>query len=170
MFFGVSALQTIHVLISLVAIAAGLWVLGGLFASRRMNTATGVFLVTTLVTSLSGFLLPIKGFTPAVGTGIVALVVLVPAFWARYGARMQGRWRGIYVVTAVISLYLNVFVLVAQLFLKVPAVKALAPTGTEPAFLIAQAATLTLFVIAGVLAWKRFRPATAAVQVGPAFA
>lgn len=158
MFFGVSATQTAHVLISLLAIAVGLWVLFGLLTSRRMNTATLIFLIATLVTSISGFLLPIAGFTPAVGTGIVALAVLVPAFWSRYRGRMAGVWRGVWVVTAVISLYLNVFVLVAQLFLKVPALKALAPTGSEPPFAIAQGLTLLAFVAAGVLAWRRFRP------------
>ncbi len=159
MFFGVSFIQTAHVLVSFLAIAAGLWVLFGMFSSRRMTTATLVFLIATLVTSVSGFLLPIKGFTPAVGTGIVALAVLVPCLWARYRAHMQGRWRGIYVVTAVISLYLNVFVLIAQLFLKVPALKVLAPTGTEPPFGIAQGLTLLVFIGLGVLAWRRFRPA-----------
>ena len=158
MFFGVSTLQTFHVLISFAAIGVGLWVLFGMFASRRMNLATLVFLVTTLITTVTGFLLPLKGFTPAVGTGIVSLAVLVVAFWAQYGAGLQGRWHGAYVVSAVISLYLNVFVLVAQLFLKVPALKALAPNGSEPPFLIAQGLTLALFAWAGAAALKRFRP------------
>ena len=159
MFFGVSLMQTAHVLVSFLAIAVGFWVLFGLFKSQRMNTATLVFLVATLITTLSGFLLPITGFTPAVGTGIVSTVVLIAAFWARYGAKMQGVWRGVWVVTAVVSLYLNVFVLIAQLFLKVPALKALAPTGTEPPFGIAQGITLLIFIGLGVLAWRRFRPA-----------
>ena len=158
MFFGVSELQTVHVLISLGAIAAGLWVLFGMIGSVRMNAATLVFLALTTATTVSGFLLPLKGFTPAVGTGIVSLLVLTIAIGARYGAKMQGRWRGAYVVSAVIALWLNVFVLVAQLFLKVPVLLALAPTGSEPPFLIAQAATLAVFVAAGALALRRFRP------------
>lgn len=158
MFFGVSELQTVHVLISLGAIAAGLWVLFGMIGSVRMNAATLVFLALTTATTVSGFLLPLKGFTPAVGTGIVSLLVLTIAIGARYGAKMQGRWRGAYVVSAVIALWLNVFVLVAQLFLKVPVLLALAPTGSEPPFLIAQAATLVVFVAAGALALRRFRP------------
>ena len=158
MFFGVSELQTVHVLISLGAIAAGLWVLFGMIGSVRMNAATVVFLALTTATTISGFLLPLKGFTPAVGTGIVSLLVLTIAIGARYGAKMQGRWRGAYVVSAVIALWLNVFVLVAQLFLKVPVLLALAPTGSEPPFLIAQAATLVVFVAAGALALRRFRP------------
>lgn len=158
MFFGVSALQTAHVLVSFVGIAAGLWVLFGMLGGRRMNLATLVFLTTTLITTLSGFLLPISGITPAVVTGIVSLAALAVAFWARYGAGMRGRWRGGYVASAVFALYLNVFVLVAQLFLKVPAIHALAPGGNEPPFLIAQALALAAFVGAGVLAWRRFRP------------
>lgn len=158
MIFGVSELQTVHVLISLGAIAAGLWVLFGMIGSVRMNAATLVFLALTTATTVSGFLLPLKGFTPAVGTGIVSLLVLTIAIGARYGAKMQGRWRGAYVVSAVIALWLNVFVLVAQLFLKVPVLLALAPTGSEPPFLIAQAATLAVFVAAGALALRRFRP------------
>ena len=158
MFFGASELQTVHVLISLGAIAAGLWVLFGMIGSVRMNAATVVFLALTTATTISGFLLPLKGFTPAVGTGIVSLLVLTIAIGARYGAKMQGRWRGAYVVSAVIALWLNVFVLVAQLFLKVPVLLALAPTGSEPPFLIAQAATLAVFVAAGALALRRFRP------------
>lgn len=157
MFFGVSELQTVHVLISFGAIAAGLWVLFGMIGSVRMNAATVVFLALTTATTVSGFLLPLKGFTPAVGTGIVSLLVLTIAIGARYGARMQGRWRGAYVISAVIALWLNVFVLVAQLFLKVPALLALAPTGSEPPFLIAQTATLAVFVAAGALALRRFR-------------
>lgn len=158
MFFGVSTLQTVHVLISFGAIAAGLWVLFGMIGSVRMRLATLVFLWITLATTVTGFLLPLKGFTPAVGTGIVSLLVLGVAFWARYGAKLQGGWRGAWVVSAVIALWLNVFVLVAQLFQKVPALLALAPTGSEPPFLIAQVVTLAVFVAAGALAWRRFRP------------
>jgi len=157
-FFGVSGLQKVTGLISLGTMAAGLWVLFGMIGSVRMNAATGVFLALTTATTVSGFLLPLKGFTPAVGTGIVSLLVLTIAIGARYGAKMQGRWRSAYVVSAVIALWLNVFVLVAQLFLKLPALLALAPTGSEPPFLMAQAATLAVFVAAGALALRRFRP------------
>lgn len=158
MFFGVSTLQTVHVLISFAAIAAGLWVLFGMLRSERMRLGTAVFLWLTLATTLSGFLFPFGGVTPAFATGIVSSIALAVAFFARYGAKMRGGWRGAYVISAIMALYLNVFVLVVQLFLKVPALNALAPAGTEPPFLIAQAVTLVAFVIAGVVAWRKFRP------------
>jgi hypothetical protein len=91
-------------------------------------------------------------------TGIVSLLVLAVAFWARYGAGMRGGWRGGYVIGAAISLYLNVFVLVVQLFQKVPALHALAPGGSEPPFAVAQGLVLLAFIVAGVLAFRRFRP------------
>jgi hypothetical protein len=158
MFFGVSTLQTVHVLITLVGIVAGLWVLAGMIRGRRMNAMTLVFLLVTLASTLSGFLLPLNGFTPAVITGIVSLLVLAVAFWARYGAGMRGGWRGGYVIGAAISLYLNVFVLVVQVFQKVPALHALAPGGSEPPFAVAQGLVLLAFIVAGVLAFRRFRP------------
>lgn len=157
MFFGVSTLQTVHVLISLVGIAAGLWVLAGMIRSQRMNRMTALFLAATVATTASGFIFPFGGVTPAFATGIVSSAVLAVTLYARYGARMAGRWRSIYVVSAVISLYLNAFVLVVQLFLKIPSLNALAPGGTEPPFLIAQGLTLAGFAIAGFLALRRFR-------------
>jgi hypothetical protein len=131
MFFGVSTLQSFHVLISFIGIATGLLVLYGLIGSQKMGLMTAIFLVTTLVTTLTGFLFPITVFTPAIGVGIISTIVMIVCFYARYGQRMAGRWRGVYVITAVISLYLNVFVLVVQLFLKVPSLNALAPNGNE---------------------------------------
>ena len=162
MFFGVSTLQTFHVLISLIGIVAGLVVLFGMLSSRRMSGLTAIFLVTTLLTTLTGFVFPISVFTPAIGVGIISTLVMIVALYARYGARMAGRWRGIYVVTAVVSLYLNVFVLVVQLFLKVPSLNALAPNGNEPPFAITQAIVLVFFAVAGFLANRKFRP-----EVGP---
>ncbi|MFA6287826.1 MAG: hypothetical protein WC661_10625 [Opitutaceae bacterium] len=110
---------------------------------------------------MTGFLFPYHGFTPALGTEIVSMAVLAVALFALYGRRLAGVWRGAYVVNAVLALYLNFFVLIVQLFLKVPALKALAPTQKEPPFAIAQGAALGLFFVLGVLAWKRFRPAAA---------
>lgn len=164
MFFGVSPLQTFHVAISLLAIAVGVWVLFGMMSNRRMSGATALFLTTTVITTLTGFLFPIGQFTPALGVGIISTAVLAICLWARYRGGLQGRWRGAYVVTAVLALYLNCFVLVVQLFLKVPALNALAPGGTEPPFLIAQAVTLVLFVFAGLRAFKRFHPADLSVE------
>ena len=162
MFFGVSALQTFHVLVSLVAILTGVIVLYGLMASQRMSLLTFIFLVTTLATTLTGFLFPLNGFTPAVGVGIISIFVMIAVFYARYGRRMARRWRGVYVVTAVLSLYFNLFVLVAQLFQKVPALKALAPTGSEPPFLVIQLILLVLFLVAGYRAYRLFHPDLAA--------
>ncbi|KRA00471.1 hypothetical protein ASD64_00935 [Mesorhizobium sp. Root157] len=158
MFFGVSTLQTFHVLVSLVAIGTGVIVLYGLMSSQKMSLLTFIFLVTTLATTLTGFLFPLNGFTPAVSVGIISIFVLIAVFYARYGRRMTGRWRGVYVVTAVLSLYFNVFVLVAQMFQKVPALKALAPNGSEPPFLAVQAMLLLLFLVAGYRAYRLFRP------------
>jgi len=108
---------------------------------------------------------PFKGFTPAIGTGIVALIVLVPTFVAIYGKKLAGFWRPVYVVGAVVSLYLNCFVLVVQSFLKIPALNALAPTQKEPPFAIAQGLTFVLLVGLGLLALRKFKPASVSGQV-----
>ena len=168
MFFGVSALQTFHVLVSLAGIASGLVVLFGMMRSRRMSQLTAFFLATTLITTLTGFVFPFNGFTPAIGVGIISTIIMAICLYARYGRRMDGAWRGTCVVTAVISLYLNVFVLVVQLFLKMPSLHALAPNGNEPPFGIAQGAVLVFFLVAGFLAWRHFRPASAAMIGQPA--
>ena len=160
-FFASSTFTQIHVVLSLIGIVAGLVALFGLFRSNPLNSWTLVFLVTTVATTLTGFLFPFRGFTPAIGTGIVSSLVLAPTVLARYTFNVTGPWRWIYVVGAVVSLYLNCFVLVVQAFLKVPALHELAPQGTEPAFVIAQGLVLVLFVIAGFLAVRRFHPAAA---------
>lgn len=158
MFFGVSSLQTFHVLISVVGIASGLIVVWGLLSSSRMSTLTAVFLLTTLLTNLTGFLFPFKGFTPAIGVGIVGTIVMAVCLAARYLKQMESGWRGVYVVTAVLSLYFNLFVLVVQLFQKVPALNAYAPTGSEPPFAIVQALVLLACLVAGFVAFRRFHP------------
>ncbi|HEY6831320.1 MAG TPA: hypothetical protein VI251_02420 [Pseudolabrys sp.] len=160
MILGMS-LQTftiLHVVISLVAIASGIIVVIGMFGSQSQPRWTALFLATTVLTTLTGFLFPITKFTPALGTGIVATVVFVIALFALYIKHLVGAWRWIYVVTAVISLYLNVFVLIVQSFQKIPALQPLAPTQSEPPFLIAQTAALALFVLFGIIAVVKFRP------------
>ncbi|MGN8022958.1 hypothetical protein ACTJJ7_19825 [Phyllobacterium sp. 22229] len=149
----------IHVLISLIGIISGLIVLAGLLASDRKDGWTLIFLVTTAATSLTGFGFPYQGFTPAIGVGILSIIILIIAAAARYPLRLAGAWRWIYVVTALIALYLNVFVLVAQSFQKIPALNALAPTGSEPPFAIAQGVVLLLFIAAGFACLRRFHPA-----------
>jgi hypothetical protein len=148
-----------HVLISLVGIGSGLVVLYGLLNAKRLDGWTGVFLATTAATSVSGFLLPAPHFLPSHAVGILSLIVLVIAIVARYLRHLAGGWRTTYVITAVIALYFNVFVLVAQLFQKVPALKALAPTGSEPPFLIAEVLVLGIFVVLGRRAVVKFRAA-----------
>lgn len=170
MVLGMAPLVLLHVVISLVGILSGLVVLFyGLLASRKLSGWTSLFLWSTVATSLSGFILPATRFLPSHATGVLSMIALAVAIPALYKFRLAGGWRRAYVVAAVLSLYLNVFVLVAQLFLKVPALKALAPTQKEPPFAIAQGAVLLAFIVFGWLALKRFRPETAApASVGAA--
>lgn len=161
MIFASTGFTLFHTALSLIAILTGLVVLRGLIRNEALNSWTLWFLVTTVATTLTGFLFPFRGFTPAIGTGIVSTAVLIATIPARYAFHLAGPWRWVYVVGAVFSLYLNCFVLVVQSFLKVPALNALAPQGTEPPFAIAQGIVLVLFVIAGYLAVRRFRPGAA---------
>lgn len=147
-----------HVALSLVGIGSGFVVVFGMIGSKTCKGWTTVFLWTTLGTSVTGFLFPIHGFTPALGTGIVSVVALAFTFYAWYARKLFGGWRTVFVVTAVIAQYLNFFVLIVQSFLKIPALHALAPTQKEPPFAIAQGAALLLFIVLGVLATKRYHP------------
>lgn len=147
-----------HVFLSLVGIGSGLVVLAGLIAAQRREGWTAVFLATTVATSVTGFGFPFDHLLPSHIVGIVSLVVLAVAILARYASRLAGAWRSVYVVCAVLALYFNVFVLVVQAFLKVPALHALAPTQGEPPFAVAQGLVLVLFLALGTLAAKRFRP------------
>jgi hypothetical protein len=151
-----STFTLFHVVISLVGIASGLIVVYGLLGGKRFDTWTAIFLLFTVLTSATGFLFPFTHILPSHIVGIISLVVLAFAILARYALHLNGIWRLAYVVSAMLALYLNVFVLVAQLFLKVPALKALAPTGKEPPFLIAQLTVMAVFVVLTVLAAKRF--------------
>jgi hypothetical protein len=148
----------LHVLISLVGIGSGLVVMYGFLTANRMDRWTMLFLSTTALTSLTGFLFPNEHITPAIVVGILSMIVLAVSAATRYGLRMTGVWRPIYVVAAAIALYFNVFVFVVQSFEKVPLLRALAPTQKEPPFGIAQLLVLMLFVVATVYAVKRFRP------------
>jgi hypothetical protein len=146
----------VHVALSLIGILSGLVVAYGLLSAKRLDGWTGVFLATTVLTSVTGFFFPFHKFLPSHAVGIVSLVVLVISLYARYGRKMSGGWRRTYVITAMVALYLNVFVLVAQLFMKVPALQALAPTQSEPPFVVAQGTVLLLFVLLSVFATIRF--------------
>jgi len=147
----------VHVLISLVGIFSGFVVLFGLLTGKRLDGWTCLFLATTVATSVTGFFFPFRGFTPAHAVGILSLIVLAIALYARYSRNLNGAWRKTYVFTAMLSLYLNVFVAIVQAFQKVPALKDLAPTQTEPSFKLTQLAVLMLFVALTIVAAIRFR-------------
>jgi hypothetical protein len=148
----------VHTLLSLIAILTGVIVVGGMLAGRRCDGWTKWFLITTVLTSVTGFFFPFHGFTPAIGVGVISLIVLAIAILARYSRQLAGHWRGVYVVTAVIALYLNVLVLVAQLFQKIPALHTLAPMQTEQPFKLAQLVVLAVFVLLAILATIKFHP------------
>jgi hypothetical protein len=147
----------VHVLISLAGIFSGLVVLSGLLADKRLDVWTKWFLITTVATSVTGFAFPLHHFGAPHVVGIISLIVLAIAIYARYPGQLAGAWRWIYIVSALIALYLNVFVGVVQAFQKVPALQALAPTQTEPPFQVAQLVVLALFILLTVLAVIRFR-------------
>jgi hypothetical protein len=153
----------VHVVISLIAIVAGLIVMFGMLDSNRMPGVTAIFLLFTILTSATGFVIPpllTETLLPSHLFGILSFVLLAIACVALYGMKLAAAWRWIYVVTALLSLYLNVFVLVTQSFLKIPALTALAP-GNPPAgpvFAVAQGILLVFFFIMIIGAWRRFRP------------
>jgi hypothetical protein len=152
MIFGMTILTFVHVLLSLLGILAGFVVMFGLLTSKPLKGWNAVFIWTTVATSVTGFLFPFHRFLPSHGVGIISLLVLTVAIYAIYGRHLAGAWRRVYAVMAMIALYLNVFVLVAQLFDKVPALRALAPTKTEAPFKEAQLAVLVIFVALTILA------------------
>jgi hypothetical protein len=154
MIFDITTFTLIHVGLSLVGIIAGLVVAGGLVAGKRLDGWTGVFLVTTVLTNVTGFGFPFVTFLPSHGVGILSLVVLPLVIVARYWKHLAGAWRGVYVVGTVLALYLNVFVLLAQLFLRLPALIVAAPTQKEPPFLVTQLVVLVLFIWLGRAAVK----------------
>ena len=146
----------LHTLISLIGIFSGLIMLGGWLAGHRLEAWTKLFLTTTILTSVTGFGFPFHGFTPAIGFGILSLVVLAITLYALYSRHLIGAWRWVFVVTAVIALYLNFFVLVVMAFRRVPALHALAPTQSEPPFQVTQLVMLVLFAVLGILAVSKF--------------
>jgi hypothetical protein len=147
-----------HVVISLIGILSGLVMLYGLLIGKDLSAWTAVFLVTTILTSLTGFPLPPFGFDPPRAVGVLSLILLAGAVAAYYGFRLAGAWRWIFVACAVAALYLNVFVLVVQGFMKVPALHELAPTQSEPPFAIVQGIVLVIFIALGIWAAIKFRP------------
>jgi len=159
MIFGSTTFTLIHVVLSLVGIIAGLVVAGGLVAGTRLDRWAVVFLITTVATSATGFGFPFIPFLPSHAVGIVSLVVLAVVIVAHYVKHFAGAWRRSYAVGVVLATYLNVFVLVAQLFRRLPALIVAAPTQSEPPFAVTQILVLVLFVWLAVAADKGFRPA-----------
>jgi hypothetical protein len=166
--FPLQVFTLVHVAISLIGIATGLIVLFGMLASHRPVGWTGLFLFTTILTSVTGFMFPIHGFTPALGVGITSMILLAIALLALYGKHLAGAWRWIYVATAVASLWFNVFVLIVQSFEKLSFLNPLAPQVGPPFsepqnthFVIAQGVALVFFVVMGIAAAIKFRPGPA---------
>ena len=155
-----SAFTTLHVVISLIAIASGIIVMFGLLGSSRMPGLTAIFLLFTILTSATGFLFPFEQLLPSHVVGILSLVLLAIACLALYAMKLSGAWRWIYVLTALVSLYFNVFLLVIQSFLKVPALTALAPGNppSGPVFAVVQGIVLVFFVVMIISAMRRYRP------------
>jgi hypothetical protein len=156
--FGMTTLTFVHVVLSLIGIFTGFVVLFGMFSAKRLDAWTSLFLVTTVLTSVTGFFFPFHRLLPSHVFGILSLIALGIAIYARYSRSLAGGWSRAYAITAAIALYLNLFILVAQAFQKVPALKALAPTQSEPPFLVTQLIVLAIFLGLSVFAVKGFRP------------
>ena len=157
MSLGLEIFTIFHVVLSLIGILAGFVVVYGLLTANLLDGWTKAFLWTTVLTSVTGYFFPFHKLLPSHTVGVVSLVILALCIYSRYGRKLAGGWNRTYAITAVTALYLNVFVLVAQLFQKVPALRAFAPTQTEGPFLIAQTVVLLAFVVIGILAATRFR-------------
>jgi len=160
MILGLSLAQFtfLHVALSLIGIGAGFFVMFGLLKSIELRLLTALFFLSTIGTSLTGFLFPNKTVTPGIVLGVLSMIVLILALFAQYGKKLAGVWRGVYVVSVCLAFYFNMFVLVAQAFAKVPALKAAAPTMASPAFGLAQLALLLIFVLLTIRAVKRYGP------------
>jgi hypothetical protein len=156
--FSLSLYTTMHVVISLAGIAAGFVVMAGMLKGQRRDGWTFWFIFFTLLTSITGFGFPFDHVLPSHIVGAISLLVLLIAIVARYAFNHAGAWRWLYVVAALVAQWFNVFVLVAQAFQKVPALQALAPTQSEPPFLIAQTVVMVLFIITGIAALRKFHP------------
>ena len=146
----------VHVALSLIGIVSGIIVLHGMVGARKLEGWTALFLATTALTSVTAFFFPSASFGPPQVIGVISLAVLAAAIVALYVFRLAGPWRWIYIVGAVLALYLNVFVAVVQAFQKLPPLAALAPTQSEPPFLVAQLVVMAIFIVLGVVAVKRF--------------
>ncbi len=154
----IATFTLLHVAISLIGIGTGFIVLYGMLHGERMPGWTALFLATTVLTSVTGFMFPATTITPAAIFGVISLAMLAAALLALYAFHANGPWRWVYVAAAVFALYLNVFVLVVQAFQKVPFLHPLAPNGSEPPFLAAQTILLLAFLWLGIMAVRKFHP------------
>jgi hypothetical protein len=161
MILGLSLVQFtfLHVFLSLVGIGAGVFIIYGLLTSRRLSILTSLFFVSTVGTSLTGFLFPFKGITPGIILGVLSMIALVLAIVALYVKKLAGPWRGTYAISVCVAFYFNFFVMIAQSFDKVPALHGFAPSQASPGFGFTQAAVLLIFILLTVRAFKKFHPA-----------
>jgi hypothetical protein len=159
------AFTQLHVIISLIGIATGFMVIFGMIGGRRFPLLTAIFLITTVLTNITGFMFPYKGITPGIVIGVLSTLVLILGIYALYAEHLRGGWRGCYVVSSVLAQFFNFFVLIVQSFQKIPALKAMAPTQSELPFKIAQLSALVVFIILGVIAYKKFRIADAGTAI-----
>jgi hypothetical protein len=158
MFLGSPTLTIAHVVISLIGILSGFIIVFGMMADRRLDGWNALFLTATVLTSVTGFVFfPFHGVTPGIILGILSLIALGIALFARYTRQLAGGWRRTYAIAAVIALYFNVFVLIAQLFEKVPVLHELAPTQKEPPFLVAQITCMVVFIVLRIFSVRGFR-------------
>lgn len=167
MTFDFGTLTLVHVGLSIVGIVAGLVLVGGLMAGTRLDGWLGIFLSTTVLTNATGFLFPFRTLLPSHIVGVISLLILPVPVIARYSKQLAGPWRRAFVVTAVVALYLNVFVLVVQLFQKFPGLIVIAPTQKEPAFIVTQVLLLVMFIILGRAAVRGFGAGDAALRAAP---
>jgi hypothetical protein len=161
-----AAFTHLHVALSIMGIFAGLIVLLGLLGSEELPAVIALFVLTTTLTSLTGFLFPFHGVTPGIVIGVLSLLVLLAAILARYTFHYSGPWRATYVVTAILALWFNVFIFIVQSFEKIPSLHAMAPTATESPFKITQLVVLATFIVLGIRAVRKFHPAPEAPEEG----
>jgi hypothetical protein len=154
----ISEFTTLHVVISLIGIVSGFIVIYGMLTSRFFRLWTAVFLGATVLTSVTGFFFPHDMLLPSHIVGIISLVVLATALLALYGRHANGSWRWIYVTSALVAFYLNVFVAVVQSFQKIPLLQALAPTQSELPFIVAQVGVMAAVLVVGALAVRKYHP------------
>jgi hypothetical protein len=157
-FLGLDTFTWIHTIISLIALASGIVVALGIAGSRTLGAWSAIFLITAVATSATGFGFPFDHFLPSHWLGVLSLIVLALAILARYVFHYAGAWRWLYVLGVVLAVYFDAFVAIVQAFGKIPSLNALAPTQSEPPFVVAQVVALAAFAIIACLGFLRFRP------------